>query len=145
MDVICDCYRMDVICDYYFKDSFRIKRAKTECQMIQLFLDAKLPSDFKGKSLKSSKNKNRLKTFLAPEFLFQYSGGKILIITKDETVLSVVEYLVTDITLSLNSAEEANQKLVCDTLQCIRSSIGKCFLLELSTLTSSYFFFLIDI
>ena len=85
--------------------------------------NTKFPSDFKDNFLKNSRNKDRLNEFLAGEFIQQYSGEKTFVVRKGEHILSNNGFLAADTTLSPNSAEEADQKLVRHALQCVRSGI----------------------
>lgn len=118
--------RIDIVFDRYFKDSMKnqTREDRGSGDTISFDRDTKFPSDFKTNFLKNSDNKNRLNVFLASEFFSQYSGDKIIVITKDETVLSNDQDLVVDTALSPNSAEEADQKLVRHTLQCAQAGIG---------------------
>lgn len=118
--------RIDVICDRYFEDSLKnqTRDGRGSGDRIQFDRNTKFPSDFKENFLKNSKNKDQLNRFLADEFMQHYSGDKSLVITKDESVLSNVEILATDTSLTPNSAQEADQKLVRHALQCVRGGIN---------------------
>ena len=67
--------RIDIIYDCYFegsvKNQTRVDRGSVDTVVFDK--DTKFPPDFEEHFFKNSKNKNRLNTFLATEFLFQYS------------------------------------------------------------------------
>ena len=117
--------RIDVVCDCYFEDSLKnqTRDGRGSGDTVTFDRNTKFPSDFKNNFLKNNKNKNRLNEFLADEFMQQYSGGKSFVVTKGELVLSNIDSLAGDSSLSPNSAEEADQKLVRHALQCVRSGV----------------------
>ena len=117
--------RVDIICDRYFEDSLKnqTREGRGSGEVMEFDKNTKFPSDFKDNFLKNSKNKDRLNEFLADEFMQHYAGDKTFVVTKGEHVLSNVDLLAADNSLSPNSAEEADQKLVRHALQCVRSGI----------------------
>ena len=125
--------RIDIIYDCYFEGSLKNQTGddRGSVDTAAFDKDTKFPPDFEEHHFKNSKNKNRLNTFLATEFLLQYS--KPCSSWKAKLYIIHVKSLVRDITLSTNSAEEADRKLVRHALQCIRSGFGNVVVSSVDT------------
>ena len=102
--------------------------------------DTPLTSKFNDSFLKNNGNKERLNLYCADKFqsyqkdnsIIQYSQirKQPFIVTKGESVLS---NSTLDESISINTAEEADQKLVARMIQCVRSGVKQCIVRTVDT------------
>ena len=117
--------RIDIVCDRYFNDSLKnLTRLGRGQGPTILFEDTSpLPGKFNDMFLKNNKNKEKLNLYLADKFFSFQQDDKQLIITKGDTILTNETTILSDPSISNNSAEEADQKLVRHMLNCTRSGV----------------------
>ena len=102
--------------------------------------DTPLTSKFNDSFLKNNGNKERLNLYCADKFQFYQKDNSIIqysqirkqpfIVTKGESVLS---NSTLDESISINTAEEADQKLVARMIQCVRSGVKQCIVRTVDT------------
>ena len=79
-----------------------------------------LPRKFNTSFLKNSDNKERLNLYCADKFQSNEEEVQSFNITKGESVLS---NSILDESISINTAEEADQKLFWQMIQCVRNAL----------------------
>ena len=84
-----------------------------------LIMKTPLPRKFNTSFLKNSDNKERLNLYCADKFHSNEEEVQSFNITKGESVLS---NSILDESISINTAEEADQKLFWQMIQCVRSA-----------------------
>ena len=126
--------KVDVVCDRYFKDSLKnlTRIGRGDGPSIMFEDTTPLPGRFNETFLKNNDNKERLNLFLADKFL-SYDDDKVRVITKGETILSNDDDILMDTSLSHNSAEEADQKLVRHMIQTVTSGVDECVVRTVDT------------
>ena len=92
--------------------------------------DTPLPSNFNDSFLKNNDNKERLNLYCANKFQSYQEDAQSFSVTKGETVLS---NSTLDESISINTAEEADQKLVRHMIQCVRSGVKQCVVRTVDT------------
>ena len=85
-----------------------------------LIMKTPLPRKFNTSFLKNSDNKERLNLYCADKFQSNEEEVQSFNITKGESVLS---NSTLDESISINTAEEADQKLFWQMIQCVRSAL----------------------
>ena len=102
--------RVDIICDWYFKNSLKnLTRNRRGHGPKLLFNDTPLPGKFIDSFLKNNDNKERLNLYCADKFQSYHKDAQSFNLTKGESVRS---NSTLDESISINTAEEADQKLV---------------------------------
>jgi len=127
--------RVDVVCDRYFPHSLKNQTRSNRGMgsVVPFQPNSLLPGNFNETFLKSKDNKERLNIFLAQSFHRLHQEGSSFTVTKGETILSNDPLILNDQSLSNNSAEEADQKLVRHMIQCVRSEINECLIRTIDT------------
>ena len=92
--------------------------------------DTPLPSKFNDSFLKNNDNKERLNLYCANKFQSYQEDAQSFTVTKGETFLS---NSTLDESISINTAEEADQKLVRHMIQCVRSGVKQCVVRTVDT------------
>ena len=115
--------RIDVICDRYFENSLKTQTRESRGRGSYLKFDdeTQFPNDFRENFLKNSANKDKISNYLANKFLEFHHSDKVLVVTKNDTILTNDENLLNETSLTLCSAEEAGQKVVRHMIQCTSS------------------------
>ena len=129
--------RVDIICDRYFNNSLKnlTRNGRGHGPKLLFNDDTPLPSKFNDSFLKNNDNKERLNLYCGDKFQSYQEDNSIIecnqiirqsfSVTKGESVLS---NSTLDESISINTAEEADQKLVRHMIQCVRSSVKQCVL-----------------
>ena len=92
--------------------------------------DTPLPSKFNDSFLKNNDNKERLNLYCANKFQSYQEDAQSFNVTKGETFLS---NSTLDESISINTAKEADQKLVRHMIQCVRSGVKQCVVRTVDT------------
>ena len=123
--------RVDIICDQYFNNSLKnLTRNGQGHGPKLLFNDTPLPSKFNDSFLNNNDNKEPLNLYCADKFQSYQEDAQSLNVTKGETFLS---NSTLDESISINTAEEADQKLVRHMIQCVRSGAKQCVVRTVNT------------
>ena len=129
--------RVDIICDRYFNNSLKnlTRNGRGHGPKLLFNDDTPLPSKFNDSFLKNNDNKERLSLYFADKFQSYQEDNSIIEcnqiiiqsfnVTKGESILS---NSTLNESISINTAEEADQKLVRHMIQCVRSSVKQCVL-----------------
>ena len=113
--------RVDIICDRYFNNSLKILTRNGQGHGPKLLLNDYTPltSKFNDSFLKNIDNKERLNLYCTDKFQSYPEDAQSFSVTKGETVPS---NSTLDESISINTAEEADQKLI----QSVRSGVKQC-------------------
>ena len=112
---------VDIICDWYFNNSLKnLTRNRQGHGPKSLFNDTPLPGKFNDSFLKSNDNKERLNLYCADKFQSYQEDAQSFNLTKGEFILS---NSTLDESISIFTAEEADQKLVRHMIQCVRGVV----------------------
>ena len=112
---------VDIICDWYFNNSLKnLTRNRQGHGPKLLFNDTPLPGKFNDSFLKSNDNKERLNLYCADKFQSYQEDAQSFNLTKGESILS---NSTLDESISIFTAEEADQKLVRHVIQCVRGVV----------------------
>ena len=123
---------VDIICGQYFNNSLKNLTRNTQGHGPKLLFndDAPLPSKFNDSFLKNIDSKERLNLYWAKKFKSYQEDNSIIHckqiirqsfnVTKVESVLS---NSILDESISINTTEEADEKLVRYIIQCVRSGV----------------------
>ena len=113
---------VDIICDRYFKNSLKYltRNERGHSPKVLFHDDTLLPSKFNDSFLKNNHNKEWLNLYCADKFECYQGDTHSLNVTKGESVLSSS---ILDESISINTADEADQKLVHHMIQCVRSGV----------------------
>ena len=124
--------RVDIICDRYFNNSFKILTRNGRGHGPKLLFndETPLPSKFNDSFLKNNDNKERLNLYSADKFQSYEEDAQSFNVTKGESVLS---NSTLDESISINTAEEADQKLVRHMIECVRSGVKQCVVRTVDT------------
>ena len=123
LDMGRDYDRIDIICERYIENSLKSQTRVDRGKGSYLKFDDKtqFPKDFKDNFLKSSKNKSSLNLYLAEKFYDFHKEDKILVVTKNDGILTNINDLQNEKSLTSCSAEEADQKIIRHMIHCISS------------------------
>ena len=117
--------RVDIICDRYFNNSLKnlTRNGRGHGPKLLFNDDTPLPSKFNDSFLKNNDNKERLNLYCADKFQSYQEDAQSFNVTKGESVLS---NSTLDESMNINTAEEADQKLIHQMIQCVRSGVKQC-------------------
>ena len=123
---------VDIICDRYFKNSLKYltRNERGHSPKVLFHDDTLLPSKFNDSFLKNNHNKEWLNLYCADKFECYQGDTHSLNVTKGESVLSSS---ILDESISINTADEADQKLVHHMIQCVRSGVKQWVLRTVDT------------
>ena len=127
-----DYSRVDIICDRYFNNSLKnLTRNRWGHGSKLLFNDGTpLPSKFNDSFLENNGNKERLNFYCASKFQSYQEDAQSFNVTKGESALA---NSTLDGSTSINTAKEADQKLVRHMIQCVRSDVKQCVVVTVDT------------
>ena len=112
---------VDIICDCYFNNSLKnLTRNRQGHGPKLLFNDTPLLGKFNDSFLKSNDNKERLNLYCADKFQSYQEDAQSFNLTKGESILS---NSTLDESISIFTAEEADQKLVRHMIQWVRGVV----------------------
>ena len=123
---------VNIICDRYFKNSLKYltRNERGHSPKVLFHDDILLPSKFNDSFLKNNHNKEWLNLYCADKFECYQGDTHSLNVTKGESVLSSS---ILDESISINTADEADQKLVHHMIQCVRSGVKQCVVRTVDT------------
>ena len=115
----------DTICDRCFENNLKNLTINGRGHSPKLLFndDTPLPRKFNDFFLKNNDNKERLNLYCADKIQSYQEDAQSFNVTKGESVLS---NSTLDVPISINTAEEADQKLIRHIIQWVRSSVKHC-------------------
>ena len=124
--------RVDIICDRYFNKSLKNLTRNRRGHGPKLLFndDTPLPSKLNDFFMKNNDNKERLNLYCTDKFQSYPEDAQSFNVTKGETVLSNSTF---DESISIDTAEEADQKMVRHMIQCVRSGVKQCVVRTVDT------------
>ena len=124
--------RVDIICDRYFNNSLKnlTRNGRGHDPKLLYNDETPLPSNFNDSFLKNNDNKERLNLYCTDKFQSYQEDAQSFIVNKGESVLS---NSTLDESISINTAEEADQKLVRHMIQLVRSGVKQCVVRTVDT------------